>query len=264
MADEKQSGNLRVVFYFPEDVALEELSDRLAALRKTLAEMDKSISPDRKVSYKITKISKESPIELEIAPDVTQDGGVEPQSGINRLVEGVNHVRKHNKPQKGFSLAMLMSMKHLAKGLDGKKSIVLSNGELACLDQEFSLALHDAIGPDTHCWGSYRGMLERMNVHGKSLVCYLYPRLGPDRIKCTFREGLRKSFSEAFDHYVSIYGKMKYKHMEDYPHEIDATEPPIVLESGSVELFRQLKGVAPNCTGDLDASDFIRGLRSDD
>lgn len=264
MIDNNNSNTLRVVFDFQDDVDLWELSDRLNCLRKTLAEMDKSLSPDRSVSYKILKISKNSPIEIEAEPVVKKDGGVAASAGISKLVNGIKHIRKEKSAPPGYSLAMLTSIENFTKGLGDTKSIHLYNGKHVNLDKSFSSDLSDAIGPDTHSYGSFRGKLESMNVHSKNLSCYLYPRVGPERIKCVFKESLRESFAGAFDHYVNVYGKMKYKCMEEFPHEIVATEPPITLDSGSADLFRQLKGAAPNCTGNLDASDFVRGLRNGD
>lgn len=89
---------------------------------------------------------------------------------------------------------------------------------------------------------SIRGRL----VHRKNLepgLYYLRPRIGPKRIKCTFKKEHEAEFDGAVGRLVSVYGVLIYERPGgDFPCEILAINPPKYLEEKNVNLFRELRG----------------------
>lgn len=239
---------------------ISEFARRLQLLKEALAEFDREISPGSKVIYKLIDVQHHSPYECLVEEEVVyQDNGRPVGASLKRVAFGVSYIKEHQLNPPGFTLQQLRRLEALTEGVGDSDSdrlnsvgFKLEHESKLVLDQEFKRFMTAAIGPDVAIWGGIRGRLEFMNVHSIRKTCYIYPRVGPERVKCTFPARLRSAFVDAFDNYVSVFGKLKYKSMEDFPHEIAATEAPYVLGGSDVETMLSLKGAAP--TGQADSS----------
>jgi hypothetical protein len=126
------------------------------------------------------------------------------------------------------------------------------------LTPRFREVLEGVIGRDEFSYGSVSGALEEINLHGENRF-RLYPTVGPSRVIGYFKTKDRKKFTAGVDKYVTVYGRLRYKTWEQYPHEINADD--IIVHDVEPPTLNDLKGVSPEATGEMTTQEYIDHLR---
>jgi hypothetical protein len=170
------------------------------------------------------------------------------------------------KPPKKADLEVLESYGEIASPFQRnlrRVEVVESKSKVIPIDNTFSEKVEHVIGPDSFAYGSIAGRLERVNLHNVSKF-QIFPTVGARRVTCDFRPGdlrLRAQVKQALDTYVTVHGRLRYKKWDQYPHAIDAKSIDIHESPGELPSLNDLRGVAPDATGDVSAEEFVRTIR---
>jgi hypothetical protein len=122
--------------------------------------------------------------------------------------------------------------------------------------------LEEVIGPDEFETGSITGNLEHINLHARPGYFYVYPTMpGRSKIKCLFSEGLREEAMAALDKRVTVYGRLKYRHNQSQPYEVEVRE--IEVLEGDAPKLSELRGVAKGLLGDKTTEEYLAEVRNE-
>ena len=100
-------------------------------------------------------------------------------------------------------------------------------------------------------------MLEQINIHDGANVFSIYPEIGPSRVQCHFGPSLFDKAISAVGERVSVSGTFKYKPEENFPYAVDVDDIDIYPREDELPTFDDLRGIAPDATGDILSEDFI-------
>ena len=225
------------------------------ALRQLL-----SLSAKAGCDARIVKMHMNSPATVvmeTIAPD---------SSAVNltSYLEGIEAIALTGAAPRDFSRPVFEALKDFAAvvGRGVRSATIEGAGKTILIDVAARKRIESAFGEDTSSEGSVDGMLEAVNVHGKSNVFALYPVIGAARVNCKFADGLLASVRPALGKYVIIRGELKYRWREKHPHEALAHAIEVQEDWDNQPSFIDLLGMAPHATGGIPAEDFVRNLRN--
>jgi hypothetical protein len=125
---------------------------------------------------------------------------------------------------------------------------------------DFRERLARRMAPEQTSYGSIRGMLEYINIHGEKPIFRIYPDVGPEKVTCTFDQTLLAEARAGVGQFVEVRGYLKYKVVAKYPHEIDAQEV-VVLPGSEVGALIAARGMFPDLTGDMTTEEYLTLVR---
>ena len=160
--------------------------------------------------------------------------------------------------------SVLESLQNMSRGL-GRRFSYLSisrENEVVVMDNRFEQRVSECLEPEESYPGFFRGILEAINIHGNANVFRIYPDIGPTKITCYFPLELRNAAIEAIAHFVEVRGVVKYKGRATFPHAITVNEIKVFPDDSQLPTLLDLRGVAPDATGDLLSEEFVRILRN--
>jgi hypothetical protein len=84
-------------------------------------------------------------------------------------------------------------------------------------------------------------------------------------LKCSFSKEIRAEAISAIGKYVTVIGEKRLKPniTDALPYEMAAKEIVVHQDEQTLPTLKELKGIAPNITGDKPSEDFIRGIRDE-
>ncbi len=146
----------------------------------------------------------------------------------------------------------------LQKGIT--KLRIIESRKTITLGPEFPEKIRVVTRPDIVVHGSMTGTVEWLNIHNVSKFI-LYPIVGPDKISCEFKNELRERVITAVDRYVKVAGEMRYRTGNNFPYEILVNDIEIFPTEDKIPTLYELRGIAPNATGEMSSVEFINYLR---
>jgi hypothetical protein len=69
------------------------------------------------------------------------------------------------------------------------------------------------------CLGSWQGRLEQVNTSDGSVV-YIYPLIGPTKIRCELKQGMGYRLDELLEKEVEVVGQLLFLDGDDFPYKI--------------------------------------------
>ena len=129
------------------------------------------------------------------------------------------------------------------------------------LTPSFASKIEIHLAEQETCYGSIEGMLERINVHNNANVFTIYPDVGATSVTCYFPNTLVETALSAAKRRVSITGLLRYRKLAPFPHQVQANDIEIYDPDSTLPDFDDLRGIAPNATGEETAADFIARFR---
>jgi hypothetical protein len=133
----------------------------------------------------------------------------------------------------------------------------LRRAEPVQVTREFEEKVAALIGPEEVAWGTMTGFLEAINLHERN-VFYLFPRVGPKRLHCTFDRSIRDAVKAAIDHYVEVAGRVHYRSRDPLSQRMSAVHSVEILDNEPVMVkLSEMRGIAPGATGQLDTVKFV-------
>lgn len=251
-----EDGHVRLVDFLRE----------LKLLNNALRQYDRFVSSGRTSTYyRVVDLSHSSPatVALQGQPwhkgDVIQS--VRVMAGFFATVEHIEEEGELPEPVDPDILNNLLQMTEPVGRSIARVELSL-NGASVPLDAAFGEKLSRIMAPEQEYNGSISGMLEGINLHGGVNVFYLYPDIGPSRLVCHFPKEIEETAVAALGQFVTVNGLIRSKTKAPYPHAAKVTAIEILPPEQELPSFFDLRGIAPNATGDELAEDFIRKARN--
>ena len=249
-------------------VRLSEFIKQLEAVKSSLKQTERLVSDsdDPALYYQIVELTYASPARVviepvSIAPEIVGLG----DKTVKQFVTNLRQVARGRRPAR-IDLPALQSYQGLTSMLKqhiGKVTIKDGGTKPIIIDNKFTSKIARIIGPDELAEGSMYGTLEWLNIHRNINRFHIYPTVGPDKIDCYFDGDLKPKVIAAIDKYVQVSGRLRYKHLEKFPYAMDVADIEALPPENELPTLYDLRGIAPEATGDLSAADFIRTLRDE-
>lgn len=246
-----------------ENVRLSDFVEALAAVRDVLTGIDHVLTKSEVPStdYKIVGLHRGSAeVVIEAIPiDGASDNTM---TVLDKFFVGLEQIREGSAPQE-FDSILLEKFGRLARGYKKniREMVFMRNGSHVAVGTTFQAQVTTIIGEDEISRGSISGMLERINLHLGANVFVIYPIVGPSKVACHFPPNLLENAIRSVNQYINVSGELRYKVRDKFPYaiEVDAIEP--YPDEKELPTIFDLRGIAPNATGNLSPAQFIRKLR---
>jgi hypothetical protein len=246
-------------------VRLDDFQQELLLLGQALKATDRALHRQQTTYYRVVDLRHESPaqVELEAAPrSLEMDRSAEVVASFGNVLAEARTGFFARTADYGVLTALRRMAEPVGKTLVEAR-IETFNGDghkSAALDEGFRATLGRMLAPEEEYDGKLRGMLEAINVHAGTNEFRVYPDVGPEKVTCAFDEPLRKEALEAVGHFVEVAGILRRKRIARFPHRMRVLRMA-VLDDEPIPSLWDLRGVAPNMTGDLTSAEFIKQLR---
>lgn len=149
--------------------------------------------------------------------------------------------------------------KPIGKGI--RRTSIVFGGSALEIDSDMAAAVTAAMRVEEECLGSVTGMLEQINVHGNANTFQIFPVVGPTKVSCHFAANLYDDAVAGVGRKVEVSGVLRYRPGAKYPHEVAAQNIEIIEREEDLPDWDDIRGRAPDATGDLSSEEFIRELR---
>ena len=237
-------------------VFLGALENLYAALLKIDAQANNGQKAN---TFQIVDLSHSSPARVVIEARPTKKHLRAPMPVVEPFIRYIKAINVGEVPE-DVSSDLLENLLHLAEPVGTKLGFlsVQANDETFDFSKEFANRVELALAPQYECVGTVKGTLDAINVHEGVNNFWIYPSVGPKKIKCHFNEHLKEIALGAVTRDVSVTGMLKYRKNIPFPYEIVVTDIDIFPREDELPGFDDLRGLAPDATGDLSSEDFIR------
>jgi hypothetical protein len=139
-------------------------------------------------------------------------------------------------------------------------SVTTKNKEIKVADNVVEL-IDLALVHEEECYGSIEGRLESINVHGGSNTFTIYPVTGAENVSCKFPDKLENKAIDAIKRNILVSGLLRYRRGENFPYRINVEDIQIYDWEKDLPSLLDLRGLAPNATGEKSSEQFVRELR---
>jgi hypothetical protein len=260
------------------DVRFSELITQLEAVKIALKETEVCLRDGQKfnpLDYRVIDLTHSSPSQFELQP-ITEKGN---RDYANRVLKTftteLRRIRSHSRLVARPEINRLIAYEEIGSREKNHVDVVrialrekhaarpVTVVREATVDKKFKQNLDDILGPDEITYGAISGRLEYVNVHN-TRTFRLYPLIGPRWIRGTFNGELLPEIRKALDRHVTIFGKLKFKSWDKHPYAIGAEKIDVHEPDDELPAFNDLKGIAPNMTGDIKSSDWVRKIRDEE
>lgn len=243
----------------PIENFLRGLEAIIAALERT--EVEISGLEKSTIQFDLTKLHSSNPtVELEahVPPRHRDYTG----RTIQKFLGTVNAITQGRIP-KWMDLEALETYKELAGtiGKDIQQVKVKNSRKAADITPKFRDRIEKMIGPDQYELGSILGRLEMLSIHQGNRFA-LYPRIGPKRIVCNFKDKWLETVQGAIGRNVEAFGTLKYKARSKFPHEMDVDDIEVKPRQSDIPSLQTLKSEADLATEEI-SDDFMLALAND-
>ena len=264
-----KKGNIEIIIEgMPEDdgqVRVSAFISELDAITKNISKVDKYISSKGSPSFyfRIAELSYSSPATVVLEP-VLQNPSVDYRNKtIQTFFSAYKNIESGSADRKQIDYSLIEGLIEttslIGKSINSVR--IITDGFDFALTKEFKAKLDLVLAPEDRARGFLRGMLEYINIHGGQNVFKIYPDVGPIKITCHFPSGLKKTAIQAVGSYVEVRGELRYRAVSNYPHEISVDEIEIFSPDEMLPSLYELRGIAPNFTGELSSEEFVRKIR---
>jgi len=258
-----------VIEGMPQDnglVRIDAFINGLNSITKAVGRTDRIVSGKSTASFylRITELSYKSPatVTMEAVP---QDPDVDLRNQvISKFYDVYESIQKGALAEKEIESVLIEDMTEITNQIGNRiNSINITMDEYdLTLTKEFKAKIDLAIAPEEKSSSFIRGMLEYINIHKNKNVFRIYPDIGPRKIICHFPEELREKAIEAIGQYVEVKGELKFRAVSKHPHEILVEEIEIFPPEEELPTLYELRGIAPDLTGELSSEQFVRKIRN--
>lgn len=247
------------------DIDLDICAQNLHNLQKILKRIAKNYSIEA-TNFTLTQISKNSPItaNIKIGCNDIENANIIYEN-FNRDLKTISQVDDEN--IRILDLNNLENYKKIAqfsvKKNDRYKTTIISNNNKTILDSIVIDNINRFINAQEECLISYEGELEQINLHNEINYFYIYPYAGADKIKCRFPPELYNEAIDSIGRKICVTGDATYNKNSSFPSIINVKEIDLYPIESALPDWDDLKGIAPDATGELLSEEFIRNLRNE-
>jgi len=253
----------------PEDNGLLRANafiSELYAITKNILKVDKLISGRGTPSFylRIVELSYGSPA-IVVMDAVPENPDIDLRDKtMNKFYSAYQNIETGTLERKEIEYSLIEGLIETTSiiGKSIYSTRIITDGYDLNLTREFKAKLDMILAPEEKTKGFVRGMLEYINIHHGKNIFRIYPDVGPIKITCHFPAELMKSAIAAVGKYVEVKGELRYKAVSKYAHEIIVEEIEIFPSDEELPTLYDLRGIAPNLTGDLSSEEFVRKIRN--
>ena len=246
------------------DLKLDDFLDFLFDLRTVLRATDRTIalSDTPTTDYTVSDLSHSSPATIELRAETKEPGVDFRDRVLKTFIGGVKNILSGEMPR-GFSTTLLIEYQDLARHLNGRlREALFVHGELrASVSSSFRGKIEEIVGPDQREHGEVSGFIEIINAHQRRPFFLLYPLGSRDRIKCFFNPQMMSAVGQAIKRHVTASGMLHFRANMLQPHEVSVRSLDVHERDADLPGLGDLRGIAPDATGDVQSEEFIRRLR---
>lgn len=256
-----------VIEGLPEDegrVRFATFMTQLQNLNATLNRLDREANDGKATVYfEIAELSYNSPIKIVLEGRRARGRALTDGAVIHSLGRVTAALKSDEADLSQLDADLLEDIRKIARpvGRQVKSAALLFNGSTFDLTEGLTSRLDKALAVAEECEGSLDGMLEQINVHSGANLFHIFPAIGPARVACHFPGRLYDDAVAAVGKRVEISGTLKYRAGAVFPHQIAVTAIDIWPPEYELPDWDDLRGRAPDATGDLSSEAFIRDLR---
>jgi hypothetical protein len=260
------------------DVRFSELITQLEAVKVALKETEVCIRDGAHkftpLDYRVIDLTHSSPSQFELQPIADKGNRDYANRVLKTFTTELRRIRSRSRLIARPDINRLIAYDEIGPrekshvdtvriALREKKRATRPVTREATVDKKFKQNLENILGPDEITYGAVSGRLEYVNVHNRRTF-RLYPLVGPRWIRGRFTVDLLPEIRKGLDRHVTVFGKLQFKSWDKHPyamvaHSVDVHEPDNELPT-----FNDLKGIAPDLTGNIRSSDWVRKIRDEE
>jgi hypothetical protein len=251
---------------FPEDegrIRLNAFMSQLQKLSSALTKLDRETNDGRVANiFQIAELSYSSPLRVVLEPKPIAQHRATGHLVIARF-QHVSDAIMSGGDLSSIDADLLEDIKGLAApvGKTVKNATVVFNGTVIDLTPRMASQLESALAVEDECEGSLEGDLDQINIHEGANIFHIYPQIGPRRVTCHFPSRLFDDAVAAVGRRVEVLGTLRFRSRAPYPHQIAVSGLDIMERDADLPDWEDLRGRAPDATGEKSSEDFIRELR---
>jgi len=250
-------------------ITADEFLDRFTHLLNALNGIDKLVGQtgSPQLYYRIVNATHDSPLQITLEP-ILKKPAMSRRNYVDqchaRFFQELTAIKRREPVSEDIDTGLLEHLHDLAMGVgrDFKSAVLYNDVARIELDKEFEENISRLVQEENHSYGAFEGMLEAVNIHGGRRRFWLYPKLGPQRVRCDFLPGTSEQLREALGRHVRVVGLKYFRPFSPFPFRISVKEFEVIDNDEAVSLH-QLGGVAPNATGEMTAVEFVRKIRNE-
>ena len=229
------------------------------ALLKCLRRVDDIVRPEGdRLRYRIVQMQAGSAaLTLEAIPPATpkDDRG----AVVSLFCETASRLQAGKTPDKRFAFDDLEAFRELVLPLDRHAKEVWVNGSK--LTSDYVANIERILGSAIPSVGQVTGKLERLNVHDR-YEFVLFPAAGT-RITCAFDEFMLEQVRMGVKRTVTVSGVLYFQPDKPVPDRVHVEKIEIHPADKELPRLKDLKGIAPRCTGKMTSVEFVRAIRDE-
>src|SRR5262249_28465489 len=151
--------------------------------------------------YRVIDVSHGSEVAITLEPVVKKRATVSATQATreitarhNRFFKELSAIKRNEPVSPEIDESLLERIRDLVEGLGRSFSRAsISNSESRVqLDETFETNIRKLLSEEDCSYGGVEGTLDAVNIHGATPRFWIYPRVGPERIKCDFLPGTRE------------------------------------------------------------------------
>jgi len=251
-----------------EHVRLSDFISQLQAIWEALKHTERVLTGTKKqtVYYRIVGLSHRSPAAvvaegLSLIPDEDNSDQV-----TEAFMSNIDKIMKGEAISENIDFEALQAYgemgKYIEKGID--VLVLTSDDYNVNITKEIGGRVQLLQGVEYTTIGSVSGRIEAINIHEGKNEFRIYPIIGPKKVVCNFPSRLEQEAVESLAHKVTVYGEMKYRPRDKFPHALNVDKIIVHPPDDELPKLGELRGIAPNMTGGMSSEDFVRTLRDGD
>lgn len=245
---------------------LNAFMQQLQQLSAVLKEADLMVSQEDKPTayYRIVTLKHSSPAEIGIIPIPFRKEKNYTEAIRTIIPKELSSLKEQGTVSEGVSGSFLEALKELISpiGKYFKEAELISDGYNINLDKPLIAHINLLLSKEISCHGSMQGYLEVINLHNKNEF-WIFPIVGPKKLICEFPKDQREKAKMGLEKIVLVTGEMFYRMNESFPYRIKVQDIDVYPDEDDLPHLIDLKGMAPNATGEMASEDFVRKLRAE-
>ena len=258
-------------------VSLGDFIFQLDAFKKILSSTESMVSgKSALIKWKVADLRHSSPAQVALRP--SHDQPEEHTEIIDKTVESVLHNLKtlpgENPPKmtpealkayQTFGEKVEKGILKVKVGNNRDEDIAYENyATVVEVSTGINRAIDTLLSPEVKAIGVVEGRLEYMDIHGNRNLFCIYPAIGPDKIICSFPSDKIEEARQALNRKTRVWGELTYPAGSNFPKSVKVETIELLPEDDELPSLKDLRGIAPDITGDLSSEEFVRMLRDAD
>ena len=260
------------------DVRFSELITQLEAVKIALKETEVCIQGGARpkfipLDYRVVDLTHSSPSQFELEPITVKGNRPYANRVLKTFTTELRRIRSRSRLIARPDINRLIAYDEIGPREKShvevvrialrEKNVAHPITREATVDKKFKQNLENILGPDEITYGAISGRLEYVNVHNARNF-RLYPLVGPRWIRGSFAKDLLPEIRKGLDRHVTIFGKLQFKSWDKHPYAMVAQNIDVHEPDNELPTFNDLKGIAPELTGDIRSSDWVRKIRDEE